>query len=196
METSSPIENNLLDYLGEEPVMGREPNLTTVLRQGQIAQEWLLTAYLGAWLQLIGGLVKCDYPLAMGRAEAFLAVARLEQQIDPGLSAIDQVFFLENTQTYIKLLAKNTGVPSTRSMQWGIWARDVAVAITAGFVESDILNPVICEALTPCCQYAAFVVSQVVTDDGVAEEISAKMFEALPRVLLNIIQRTPAAPEA
>lgn len=196
MESSSPLANHLLDYLGEGPIIGRYANCTTVLRQGQLAQDWLLTTYLGAWLELLRGLVECRYPLAEARPVAFLAVSRLQQQLDPGLSATDQIFFLENTQTHIKLLAKNTGVASERSMQWGVWGRDIPIAIATGFIESDILNPVICEGIAPCCMYAAFVASQVVTDDGVAEEIGAKMFEEMPRALLDIIQRTPAAPEA
>lgn len=196
METKSPIENGLLDYLGEGLAMGPRLNPTTLLRHGQIAQEWLLSSYLGAWLELIGGLVDCDYPLARAHAVQFRALARLGKEIDPGLCGNDQVFFLGSLESLLKFSCKSAGTPHTRAMQWGVDARDVAMAVVDGFIDSKILNPVICEAAVPCAMYAAFLVSQVVTDAGVAEEIAVKMFEELPRGILDTIRRVPESPEA
>ena len=195
MESAS-LSNHLLEYLGEEPVVPQNSNPTTLLRHGQIAQEWLLKSYLGAWIELIGGLVDCDYQVARANARVFKAVALQAKRIDPGLTNTEQIFFLGGLQAALQHAARSCGVATERSMQWGVWARDVPMAIAHGFSDTDFLNPVICEGIAPCSMYAAFLVSQTVTDTGVSEEIASKMFEELPRVLLDVLQRVPAAPEA
>jgi hypothetical protein len=194
---TSPLINNLLDYLGEEPIVGSDPNMTTLLRHGQAAQEWLLTQYLGSWLELVGGLVGCGYPLALAHRPMMHALSRLGEKLNPALSVTDQVFFLGSVHDHLQsILRRMNGFPDERSMQWGIWARDVPMAIVYGFSETSFLNPLICEGIVPCCMYAALLVSQVVTDDGVAEEIEDKMFEAKPRALAELLRELPAAPEA
>ncbi len=196
METPSPLINGLLDYLGEEPMLG-SPNMTTLLRQGQVAQEWLVTNYLASWLELIGGLVDCEYPLAKRFRVQYRALARLTQYLDPRDAESNQIVELRsveaNLQSTLRVMA---GHPSERGMQWGIWARDVPMSIAHAFSDTAFLNPLICEGIAPCCMYAAFLVSQVVTDDGVAEEIAEKMFEEKPRALIEIMRSLPTAPEA
>jgi len=196
METS-PLTNNLLDFLGEEPVFGTDPNPAKLLQQGQVAQAWLLETYLAAWLELIGGLVDCEYPIALAFRPSLRAIARLAELIDPGLSLPEQIEQLTSMQTYLKSTLKmmNT-VPREREFQWGIWARDVPMSIAYGFEEVEFLDPLVCRDIAPVCMYAAFLVSLVVTDSGVAEEISSKMFGELPRQLVELLRSLPAVPEA
>lgn len=197
MDTPSPIINGLLDYLGEEPALGSDPNMTTLLRQGQAAQEWLLSNYLAAWLELIGGIVDCDYPLAKARRVQLRALSRLSEYLDANQPESQLIVELHNTEAMLQSTLRNMGgFPAERDMQWGIWARDVPMSIAYAFNDTTFLNPVICEGIAPCCMYAAFLVSQVVTDDGVAEEIADKMFEEKPRALIEIMRSIPDSPEA
>ncbi len=197
METPSPIINGLLDYLGEEPMRDSDPNRTTLLRQAQVAEAWLLSNYLAAWLELIGGLVDCDYPLARAYRVQLRALSRLAGHIDINGPTSSQIVALNSVESMLQSTLRSMGVcPSERDMQWGIWARDVPMSIAYGFSETTFLNSFICEGIAPCCMYAAFLVSQIVTDDGVAEEISGKMFEAKPRALIEIMRSIPDAPEA
>lgn len=198
MQTQSPLEYHLLEYLGEDPFTAQDPkNLTTLLRHGQIAQEWLIREYLGAWLELIGGLVDASYPLALRNRVRFRALARLAEQLDPALPPAEQVSFLHSTQTHLQSTLRSMSIcPSERDMQWGLWSRDIPVAIAFGFTETEILSPLVCEGVGQVCMYAALLVSQVVTDDGVAEEIVGRMFESKPRALLELLRGVPDAPEA
>jgi hypothetical protein len=192
----TPLADHLLDYLGEGPSSPVAHNLTTVMRQGQAAQEWLLVEYLGAWLDLISGLVTAEYPLAVKYAGAIRAIGRLKHQLSAELDVSEQVFFLKGLEDSIKGVARFTGVATERSMQWGIWGKDIPASIGYGFSETDVLSPLICEGIAPVCMYAAFLVSQVVTDEGVAEEVADKMFETMPRQLLELLRGIPSAPEA
>ncbi len=192
----TPLADHLLDYLDEDPAPVVAYNLTTLMRQGQVAQEWLLTEYLGTWLDLLGGLVTCGYPLAVKYAGALRAIGALKGQLDASKDVAEQVFFLKGCEDSIRGVARFCGVASERSMQFGVWARDIPIALAYGFSETDILSPLICEGIAPVCMYAAFLVSQVVTDEGVAEEVSDRMFETLPRELLTLLSSLPAAPEA
>ncbi len=198
MDTASPLEYHLLDYLGEDPFAPtKDKNFTTLLRHGQVAQEWLIKAYLGAWLELVGGLVDCEYPLAMRHRVQLRAISRLAEQLDPGLTPAEQVSFLVSVQTYLQSVLRRMAVcPSDRDMQWGIWGKDVPTAIAYGFGDTGILSPLVCESIAQCTMYAALCVSQCVTDDGVAEEIITQMFEAKPRALLELLRAVPDAPEA
>lgn len=197
METHSPIINSLLDYLDEPPVLGSDPNMTTLLRQGQAAQEWLLTHYLASWLELVGGIVDCDYPLARPFRVQLRALARLAEHLDAGHSDSEQIMHLTSVEAMLKsTLRSMNGSPSERDMQWGLWARDVPMSIAYAFSETTFLNPMICEGIAPCCMFAAFLVSMVVTDDGVAEEIEERMFGEKPRVLVDLMRSIPDSPEA
>lgn len=197
MGTNSPIINSLLDFLGENPVLGSDPNMTTLLRQGQIAQGWLVSNYLAAWLELIGGTIDCDYPLANAHRVQLRALSRMAEQISADSSDSQQIFGLHGIESMLKSTLRNMGgYPDERDLQWGIWARDVPMSIAYAFSETTFLNPLICEGIAPCCMYAAFLVSQVVTDDGVADEIAEKMFEQKPRALIEIMRSVPDSPEA
>jgi len=192
----TPLTDHLLEYLCEEYHLTVAYSLTTLMHEGQVAQEWLLTKYLAAWLNLIGGCVDAGYPLALRHGRALRAIQKLELQIDAARDVSDQVFFLRGVEDSIKGVARFCGVPDERSMQWGVWGRDVPIAMAYGFSETEVLSPLICEGIAPCCMYAAFLVSLVVTDEGTAEEIADRMFEVMPRELLDLLQRLPAAPEA
>lgn len=197
METQSPLINSLLDYLDEPPVLGSEPNMTTLLRQGQAAQEWLLTHYLPAWLEIIGGLVDCDYPLGRAHRVQLRALARLAERLDANSLDSEQIMMLNSVESLIKgTLRIMNKTPSERDMQWGLWARDVPMSIAYAFSETTFLNPLICEGIAPCCMFAAFLVSMVVTDSGVAEEIEERMFGEKPRVLVELMRTIPDSPEA
>jgi len=198
MDTSSPLEYHLLDYLGEDPFVVKDPkNLTTLLRHGQIAQEWLVKEYLGAWLELVGGVVEASYPLALRHRVLLRSLARYAEHLDPSLPTVEQVSFLTSLQLGIQGALRLMSVcPSERDMQWGLWGRDVPMAIAYGCTDSEVVSPIVCEAVSQCCMYAALLVSQCVTDDGVAEEIVSRMFEAKPRTLLELLRATPDAPEA
>jgi len=198
MQTQSPLEYHLLDYLGEDAFVVKDPkNLTTLLRHGQIAQEWLLKAYLGAWLELVGGLVDCEYPRALRNRVQLRALSRLGEQLDPSLSPTEQLSFLQSVLTHLQSTLRHMSVcPSSRDMQWGIWGKDVPMAIAYGCVDAQVVSPLISESIADCCMYAALLVSHCVTDYGVAEEIVTRMFEAKPRALLELLQAVPDAPEA
>jgi hypothetical protein len=192
---SSPLTNHLLEFLGEPPMPGSVANPTTLLRQGQAAQEWLLSHYLTSWLELIGGLVEAGYPKATAFRSQLRANARLAEYIDADNS--NQVFCLESIRASLQsTLRMMGGYPSERDMQWGVWARDVPMSIAYAFDESEFMDAVVCESIAPCCMYAAFLVSHVVEDAGVAEEIASAMFEQKPRALVEILRSLPTAPEA
>src|SRR5882672_6165728 len=185
---ASPLTNNLLELLGEPPHPGSPVNPTTLLAQARAAEQWLLTSYLGPWLTLIGGLVDCEYPLGGAFRVPLRAIGRLQEQLDP-LSPVDeQVLLLVSIQSYLKSTLKMMGGSiEHRDMQWGLWARDVPMAIAYGFDETEFLDTLICCDIAQCCMYAAFLVSQVVTDDGVAEEIEGEMFGEKPRRLIELL---------
>ncbi len=197
MENTSPIIDHLLDYLEEPLVVGSGANMTTVLRQALAAQEWLLTQYLGSWLELVGGVVDCEYPHAMRFRAQLRAIGRLAERVSAATPNQEQVVLLESIQSCLKTTLRSMNiVPRDRDLQWGIWARDIPMAIATAFGETGFLDPLICEGIAPCCMYAALLVSQVVTDDGVAEEIADKMFEEKPRALVELMRGLPVAPEA
>lgn len=192
----SALTNNLLDFLGEPPV-DAETNLTTVLRHGVVAQEWLLKTYLKDWLVLLGATVDAEYDLAKAHRVTIRALARFSERIDPALTPLEQIQFLNSIETHLKSLLRHiSGYPQERDLQWGIWSRDVPMHIAYGFSEAQILDPVICECIAPVCMLLAFLVSQIVSDSGVAEEIEETMFGKLPRQLLELIRQLPEAPEA
>jgi hypothetical protein len=197
MEDPSPLTNGLLEFLGEPPVLDAHANPTTLIQQAQVAEAWLFKVYLGSWLELIGGLVGAGYPLATAFQPSLRAISRLAERLVPGLPVTNQVVLLQSVQTYLRSTLKLMHLyPEERGLQWGIWARDVPMAIAWGFDETDYLDALICKDIAPCVMYAALLVSEVVTDDGVAEEISEKMFGELPRSLVELLRAVPAAPEA
>lgn len=197
MDSPSPIIDNILDYLGEPPAGGSGANMTTLLRQGQAAQEWLLTHYLPSWLELIGGLVDCDYPLARAHRVQLRALGNQADCIAACASEAEQVVLLYGVESLLRSNLRHMHVsPRERDLQWGLWARDVPMSIAHAFTESEFMNPLICEGIAPVCMLSAFLVSQVVTDDGVAETISHKMFEEKPRALIDIVRGIPSSPEA
>lgn len=193
----NPVTTHLLDYLQEEPPSGAPAvNHTTMLQQGERAQSWLIETYLKAWLEIIGGLRDAGYPKAFVRGNRLKRLANEVTGLGVERSKTDLVFFLEGLQFLLRSVCAEINAPAERSMQWGIWARDVAMAVALGFEESEILDPVVCEAIAPCVMYAAFLVGMVVEDDGTCDEIEVRMFEQLPRELLALIRETPNAPEA
>jgi hypothetical protein len=192
----SPVTNHLLEYLHEDPVPGPLANPATMLQQGERAQAWLLGSYLPAWLEIIGGLPDAGYPRAFVRGRRLQRIAREAEAFRDERTKTELVFFLESLQHLLRGACADVNKPDERSMQWGVWAREVPMAIVYGFAETGILDPVVCEALAPCSSYAAFLVSMIVEDEGVAEEIEERMFEVLPRELLDLVAQTPAAPEA
>lgn len=196
MATSSPVTDHLLEYLHEDPVSGPLANPATMLQQGERAQAWLLSTYLPAWLEIIGGLPGAGYPRAFVRGHRLGRIANEAKALAFERTRTELVFFLESLQHLLRSVCAEVNRPDERSMQWGVWAREVPMSIVYGFTESEILDPVICEALAPCASYAAFLVSMIVADEGTAEEIEERMFEVLPRELLELVNQTPAAPEA
>jgi len=197
MDTSSPVINHLLDFLGESPLQAPDPNPTTLLRHGQVAQEWMLKCYLHSWLELIESLVQCDYPEARAHRLMFRAVAGLREDIDPAFDPQRQSVFLHSVTTHLQSTARAVGgYPDERSLQWGIWARDIPLSVVYGFEETSFMDSSTCQDIAPPCMYAAFLVSQVVTDEGAAEEIEETMFEVLPRALVTLLRSLPDAPEA
>lgn len=197
METNSPLINELLEFLGESPTKGSDPNMTTLLRQGQAAQQWLLTHYLPSWLELIGSLVDCEYPQARAHRVQLRALSRMSEHLDAKNADANQIMMLHSIETLLQSTLRTMNrAPAERDLQWGLWGRDVPLSIVHGFRETDFMNPMLCEGIAPCCMYAAFLVSQVVTDHGVADEIASKMFEQKPRQLIEIMREIPAAPEA
>jgi len=195
----SAITESLLEYLGEEE---RAPlpiaNPATVLLQGERAQAWLLEKYLHAWLGIIGGLPTAGYPRAksLGVAMRLNSLGSEAAELHRPRSRLDTLFMLEGLLVVLRSVCASVNRPDERSMQWGIWARDVPMSVAYGFTESEILDPVICEGVATCCMYSAYLVSMVVADEGVAEEVADRMFERLPRELLGLLRDTPAAPEA
>lgn len=178
-------------------MVGSEANMTTLLRQAQVAQEWLIKNYLGCWLELIGGTIECDYPLARAHRVQLRSLANLVDHVDPLSPQTDQFMRLHSVSTMLQSTLRSMGgAPRERDLQWGIWARDVPTAIAYALEESEFMDPLICEHIAPCCMFAAFLVSRVVTDDGVADEISGKMFEEKPRLLMQLLRELPTAPEA
>lgn len=196
MNLPSTIINNILDCLGETPTMA-EVNMTTLLRQGHTAQQWLLTHYLPSWLELIGGLVGCDYPVARTHRVQLRTLGNQAEHINARASEYEQIAALYGIESLLRSNLRHMHVsPSERDLQWGIWARDVPMSIAHAFTESEFMNPIICEGIAPVCMLSAFLVSHVVTDDGVAEEISSRMFEEKPRALIELMRSIPSSPEA
>lgn len=192
------LTNHLLDYLHEDDEQRRlSPcSQATLLQHGMVAQEWLLKSYLDGWLKLLGGTVFCEYPLARRHAASIRGIERMRDALDPTLSTADQVFLLRGLEDALKGVAAFTGAPSQRSLQWGVWGREVPAALALAFEQSDDLSPVVCEAIAACCMYAAFLMSQIVTDSGTADEVGDSMFEQEPRVLLKLLDGLPEAPAA
>jgi len=197
MEDPSPLTSGLLEILGEPPMAGLAPNPTTLIRQAEVAQDWLFQVYLGSWLQLVGGLVEAGYPLAKSFRGPLRAIGRLTDRLVPDLDLAEQVVLLQSVQHHLRSTLRLMGLyPEERGLQWGIWARDVPMAIAYGFDETEFLDALICKDVAPCVMYAALLVSEVVTDDGVAEEIVESMFGEMPRSLVELIRGVRAAPEA
>lgn len=196
---TSPIINNLLDSLGEEPLAGEEANATTLLKQAEVAVDWLLRDYLYSWLELARGLVGCSYPQALAYRVRLNVIADMRLDLDTVAkgSSTEKVFFLAGLETHLRsLLSGMPGSPSSRSLQWGVDARDIGAAIGYGFREAAFLDDGIPGQVSACAMLTAFLVSQIVTDDGVAEEIAERMFVTKPMLLIEKLQELPAAPEA
>ena len=194
----SPLVSHLVEYLHEDAAPGQLANPATVLSQGERAQRWLLETYLGTWLDTIGGLPGCDYPRArsVGIAVRLRQLGREKEQLGIPRTNTEAVFYLESLHHFLRRACADINHVDERAMQWGVWARDVAMSVVCGFAETGLLDPVVCESAVPCCMYAGCLVSMVVEDQGTAEEIEERMFEGLPRELLGLLKGTPAAPEA
>lgn len=192
---NTALTSHLHDYFGVD--VNIDPaNHTTLLRQATLAQEWLIKSYLTSWLELLGGTLGCDYPLASKNAINLRAVSNLREMLDPAAGAGQLGFVLNSIERNLRHLATLVQVPEDRGLQWGVWARDVPMSIAYACAEQKFLDGSVCRDVASCCMYAALVVSQIVTDAGVAEEIAARMFEEMPRELLAILSATPVAPEA
>lgn len=195
---TSPITAQLSEYLNEQPMAEGPINPATLLVQGQRAETWLVERYLCKWLEILGGLPDCDYP----RARPVTTAVRLRQLGREGeylkreRTRAELLFYLESLQHILRSTCSDINRPDERAMQWGLWARDVAISVACGFTETELLDTVICESVGPCCMYAAFLASMVVEDSGTVEEIEELMFEGLPRELLAALTGIPAAPEA
>ena len=197
---TSPIINNLLDSLGEEPLAGEEVNATTLLKQAEVAVSWLLQDYLFSWLEIAGGTIGCSYPQALAYRVRLRVISdmRLDlERLTKSGSVSEKVFFLGGVETHLRSLAGNMNLaPSSRSLQWGVDARDIAAAVGYGFREAAFLDDGIPGQVASCAMLTAFLVSQIVTDDGVAEEIAGRMFTVKPYELVDLLQGLPVAPEA
>lgn len=196
--TTSPLTEHLHEYLHEEPSAAPAANLATVLKQGERAQDFLWEKYLGAWLDVIGGLPQAGYSRAnrKGFAQRLERLGKTAAELREERTKTEAVFFLESLRFLLSGACAEVNRADERSMQWGLWARDVPMSIAYGFSESAVLDPLICEGIAPCCMYAAYLTSMIVEDEGVAEEIEYRFFEQLPRELLTLVRETPAAPEA
>lgn len=192
---NTALTYHLNDYLGID-VSIDPASATTLMQQAMQAQEWLRATYLPEWLELLGGLVVCDYPLARSNAAALRGVCDMRSTIEQATDIAQLEFALANIERNVRTIATSTKLPRDRAMQWGIWARDVPMAIAHGLAEQPFLDAGVCKAIAGCCMYCAYVTSQIVTDDGVAEEIAMRMFEVMPRELLALLSSAPPAPEA
>ncbi len=194
--TTSPLTEHLLEYLNEGPSGAPAANLATVLHQGERAQQWLLSSYLAAWLEVIGDLPKAGYPRAFSRGRRLQRIAQEAAELAGERTNTEWIFFLESLTFLLRGACADVNKPDERAMQWGLWARDVPMAVVCGFGDTKILDATICDAVAPAAMYAAFLVGMIVEDQGVSEEIEQRMFEDLPRELLTLLRDTPVAPEA
>lgn len=191
----SAIVTHLLDSLDEDAVAA-PVNDTTLHRQAVAAVDWLLHDYLFSWLELLEGAVKCEYPRAMAQRVRLQVLSNLRHDLQ-GKDLTACVFELASIETFLRSILKDLRVaPDERAMQWGVWGRDVPISIAYGFQDAKFLDDTVPKQISACAMQCAFLVSQLVTDDGVAEEISHRMFDAKPRALLALLQSIPAAPEA
>lgn len=193
--SASPITESLADYFNEHPA-SYSANPATMLRQAEAAQAWLLCTYLGSWLKLLASMPAAGYPIAK---EHVLRLERLGgelPELDKPRNVPDMLFYLAALEGVLRGLCASVNEPEEIPMQWAIWARDVPMAIAHGFSESELLDPVIVEGIAPCCMYAALLTGMIVTDDGVFEEIEQRMFEELPRELIELVRNIPDAAEA
>jgi len=190
----SPILANLTEYLHDPDSSARPSNPATVVAQGERAQRWLLDVYLFSWLELLAQLPAAGYR----RARPRLRFERLRNEaatLKDARDADEWIFYLTSLQSLLRRLASEVNVPDERSMQWGIWARDIPMAVADGF-EEITLDGSISDGIAAACMYAAFLAGMVIEDSGTAEEVSFAMFEQLPRQLLQIVKEVPLAPEA
>lgn len=190
------LSSHLAEYLHDD-TSAAAANPATLLMQAERAQQWLIDVYLTEWLQLVGEL-----PASRAKSSSVAMRLRLRilgreaAQLAKPRDKAELVFYLESLHTILRSAAREIGAPDSRAMQWGVWGRDIPMAMAYAFGDSSVLDPVICEGIAPCCMYAAFVVSVGLEDPAAADEIEERMFERRPRELLALIQQTPAAPEA
>jgi len=200
MAPTSPIINNLLDSLDEAPLSGPDANPTALLWQSGVAVQWLLQDYLFSWLELCQGAIKCEYPQAVAYRIRLQAIANMRLDIGEianNGSAWDKVRFLGSLETFLRSLAKGMATsPTSLALQWGINARDIPMAVSHAFKETDFLDDGLPKMIGDCSMLLAFLLAQIVEDEGVLEEIDERMFSSKPRALIELLQSIPAPPEA
>lgn len=187
---------HLLDSLEEDPSDVAPVNNTTLHRQATVATRWLMEQYLFSWLELLEGAIKCEYPHALANRVRLQVLANLRRDLQPEDTG-KCVFVLAGIETHLRAMLRDLHVaPDERSMQWGIWARDVPVSIAYGFQDSGFLDDTVPKQIAVCSMLCAFLMSLLVEDDGVEQEIASRMFDEKPRVLLDLLRAIPDAPEA
>lgn len=199
MAPTSPIINNLLDSLDEAPLSGPDASPTALLWQSGVAVQWLLQDYLFSWLELCQGAIKCEYPQAQAYRVRLQAIANMRLDLDDVSrdSVWRKTMFLASLETFLRSLAKSMPTsPTSLAMQWGINARDVPMAVSHAFKETDFLDDGLPKMIGDCCMLLAFLLAQIVEDEGALEEIDERMFSAKPRALIELLQSIPVTPEA
>lgn len=194
MATTSHLTNHIRYVLGEEP-LPVTANPATTLRQAERAQRWLLEVYLVEWLKVVAALKLPDSDWIERIASN--ALTRLGGGIATDGTKTELVFFLGGLQSHLRLfLSHLNGAPRGRSLDWGIMGRDVPMAIVDGYREAGGLDPVVCEGVSQCTMLCAFLVSQVLDEGALAEQISETMFEAKTLELLRVLDEVTPSPEA
>lgn len=197
--TCCPLVTAAMELVELDPVPGSRVNETATLLRAARAERWLLETYLQAWLDGCAELPKAGYPLAQKIVHRLQALpALLTPALDTHCDAAGRSFALNNVTDCLQRLCVETfnDTNECRSLQWGIWARDPAADMAAAFKKVPFLDPAPCKELTKPTMYAAYLMSQIITDDGVAEEIEAALFDGLHGALGGILLEIRDAVEA
>lgn len=186
---------HLLDSLDEDTTTPTV-NDTTLHHQATAATRWLVQDYLFSWLELAEGAIKAEYPRALTHRIRLQVLSNLRHDFE-GKGIGECIFLLASIETHLRsILADLRLAPDDRALQWGIWGRDIPISVAFGFQDAGFLDDTLPKQIATCTMQLAFLMSQLVEDDGVAEEISARMFDKKPRELVKLLQRIPQAPEA
>lgn len=199
----SVITNHLRYLLEEEAPLPVTANQTTILRQAEHAQHWLMHCYLRDWIGVAQDWVHKRSGSQLQRFQQLQAIVRLACYLGPSGSLLhatktEKVFFLGSLQGYLRSYLTSTGhYPHDRSLDWGIRAKGVAASVVDAFKESGFLDPVVCDGVAQCVMLLAFLMSQELPEQSAqAEEICGRMFEKKAQELLDDLLELPTSPEA